>query len=68
MKIGRNSNRLFHIVLMSHNVDFKTLRLCFVDGKTIVYNGYIFPGGRELLDKMKRFMNDWLYACLQLHA
>ena len=51
-KMRHISNRLFTIVLMSYNVDFKTLRLCFVDCKTIVYNEYVFPGGRELRDRI----------------
>lgn len=34
--LGRKVNRLFSISLMSHNIDFKTLRLCLKADKLIV--------------------------------
>lgn len=36
---------------MSHNTDFKTLRLWFLDGQVIVFRRQVFPGKRELRQK-----------------
>lgn len=45
------SNSDSNIVLTSHNVDFRTLGLCLLDGKLVVYDRQFSPGGRELPNK-----------------